>query len=186
VHPRESNAYRFFSFRLRPNSPGAGIEEVQSIWKKVFPEDPLVYAFMDEQLERLYKTEVQLKKAATVATFLMLIIVLTGIIGVVSLSVSRRTKEIGIRKVLGASVGNILGMISKEYLKLSLLAFGVAIPLAYFTISKWLEGFSYRIELSWWMFILPGIIIISITVLVVSWQSLKTALLNPTRTLKYE
>jgi putative ABC transport system permease protein len=186
LHTRELNVFRFFSFRLKPGEVGAAVEEVQAIWKKAFPEDPFIFDFMDQQLERLYRTEIQLKKASTVATVLMLVIVLTGIIGVVSLSVSRRIKEIGIRKVLGASVTSILSLISKEYLRLSIVAFALAVPLAYFFISDWLNGFSYRIQMSWWMFLLPGVTIISITVLVVSWQSLKSALLNPTRTLKYE
>jgi putative ABC transport system permease protein len=186
LHTKELNFFRFFSFRLRPGNLSESVAEVNSVWKKVFPEDPFDYAFMDEQLFRLYKTELQLKKASGVATILMLIIVLTGIIGVVSLSVSRRTKEIGIRKVLGATVSNILVMISKEYVTLSVFAFAVSIPLAYYFVNNWLEGFSYHIALDWWMFALPGALTVAITLLIVGWQSLKTALLNPTKTLKYE
>lgn len=186
IHTKESTFFRFFSFRLKPGNLAGSVAEVHKIWKKVFPEDPFEYAFMDEQLSRLYKAELQLKKASAVATVLMLIIVLTGIIGVVSLSVSRRTKEIGIRKVLGATVSNILVMISKEYVTLSAVAFAVSIPLAYYFVNNWLEGFSYHIEMRWWMFALPGIITVVITLCIVGWQSLKTALLNPTNTLKYE
>ncbi|WP_276372393.1 ABC transporter permease [Chryseolinea sp. H1M3-3] len=186
MHTKESNFYRFFSFRIKPGSASETVAGIEKLWNKIFPDDPFDYAFMDEQLERLYKTELQLKKASAVGTVLMFIIMLTGIIGVVSLSVSKRTKEIGIRKVLGASVYNILAMISREYLALSLFAFGVAIPLAYYLVSSWLSGFSYRIELSWWMFLMPGLFTMCMTVIIVGWQSLKTALLNPTRTLKYE
>jgi putative ABC transport system permease protein len=186
LHTKELNFYRFFSFRLTPGNLSESVAETHRIWKRVFPEDPFEYAFMDEQLTRLYKTELQLKKASAVATILMLIIVLTGIIGVVSLSVSRRTKEIGIRKVLGATISNILLMISKEYIALAALAFAISIPLAYYFVSHWLEGFSYRIEIHWWMFALPGVFTMVITLFIVGWQSLKTALLNPTKTLKYE
>ncbi len=186
MHTKESNSYRFFSFRTKPGPASETVAAVEKLWRKLFPDDPFDYAFMDEQLERLYKTELQLKKASAVGTVLMFIIMLTGIIGVVSLSVSKRTKEIGIRKVLGASVYNILIMIAREYLVLSLFAFGVAIPLAYYLVNSWLGGFSYRIELTWWMFIMPGLFTMCLTVIIVGWQSLKTALLNPTRTLKYE
>jgi putative ABC transport system permease protein len=116
----------------------------------------------------------------------MLLIVLTGMVGVVSLSVSKRTKEIGIRKVLGASVSNILTMISREYALLSLIAFTLATPLAYYFVNEWLASFPYRIGLHWWMFVVPGVLTLCVTVLIVGWQSLKTALLNPTKTLKYE
>jgi putative ABC transport system permease protein len=186
LHAKELNMYRFFSMKIRPGSISESISVVEGLWKKLFPDDPFDYAFMEDQLAKLYKTEVQLRKASAVATILMLIIVLTGMVGVVSLSVSRRAKEIGIRKVLGASVSNILMMISKEYALLSLTAFMIGAPLAYYFVNEWLGGFPYHIGLQWWMFVMPGLFTLCVTVLVVGWQSLKTALLNPTKTLKYE
>jgi putative ABC transport system permease protein len=178
--------YRFFSIRIKPGSLSESVEAVEKLWKKVFPDDPFDYAFMDDQLAKLYKAELQLKKASAVATGLMLIIVLTGIVGVVSLNVSKRTKEIGIRKVLGASVASILVMISREYLVLSVIAFTLATPLAYYVVNGWLTGFPYHVQLDWWMFVAPGVFTMVVTVIVVGWQSLKTALLNPTKTLKHE
>jgi putative ABC transport system permease protein len=186
LHTNELQTYRFFSFRLKPGNVSESIENLNAMWRRIFPDDPFDYKFMDEHLALLYKSELQLKKAAMVATGLMLFIVLTGILGVVSLSVSKRTKEIGIRKVLGATVAEILVMISKEYMKLAAVAFIIAIPLTIYLINRWLAGFAYRVDIDWWMVVVPVSLVLVIVLLVVSLQSLKTALLNPSHTLKNE
>jgi putative ABC transport system permease protein len=116
----------------------------------------------------------------------MLIIVMTGVLGLVSLNVSKRNKEIGIRKVLGATVPGILIMLSKEYVRLMIVSFVLAIPLAYYFASTWLQNFVYHINLSWWMFALPGFLLIVITIVIVSIQSYQTASADPVKSLKYE
>lgn len=186
MHPRDFKAYRYFSFRLEPGSPTESINEVEQLWKQVFPDDAFNYSFADDRLQALYTTELQMKKAATVATILMLVIVVTGVLGLVSLSVSKRTKEIGIRKVLGATISNILGLIAKEYLVLMAVSFLLAVPLTYFLATKWLENFAYHIELSWWMFMLPIAILFCVILCIVGGQSFKTANTNPVNSLKYE
>lgn len=186
MHTKDFQAYRYFSFRLKPGSISNSVSEVEKLWKNVFPDDPFDFSFQDQRLENVYTTELQMKKAATVATILMLIILLTGILGLVSLSVSKRSKEIGVRKVLGASVSNILVLLSKEYIKLMIAAFILAVPLTYFFAMKWLQSFVYHIELSWWMFVVPVICLLLITIIIVCTQSIKTALTNPVSSLKYE
>jgi putative ABC transport system permease protein len=127
-----------------------------------------------------------LEKASSIATVLMMIIVMTGILGLVSLNVSKRNKEIGIRKVLGASVSGILLMLSREYARLMVTSFVLAAPLAYYFTNQWLNNFVYHIDLSWWMFALPGALLLLITLLMVVLQSYKTAITDPVKSLKYE
>jgi len=186
LHNRAVQSYRYFSFKLEPGSLVESVSEVESLWKRVFPNDPFDYTFTDEKLKTQYATELQLKQASTLGTVLMLIIVLTGALGLVSLSVSKRSKEVGIRKVLGASVSNILLLLSREYMVLMTVAFVLVTPLAYWFMQRWLENFAYHIDLQWWMFVLPSVILFGITLLIVSLQSLKTALTNPVKSLKYE
>lgn len=186
MHTRDYRAYRTFNFKVNVSSAREAVEIVEHAWKKSFPDEPFSYQFADEALRSLYLTEMQMQKATSTVTVLMLIIVATGILGLVSLSVSKRTKEIGVRKVLGASLSDILYLISKEYIFLILISFGAAIPLTYYFVSSWLNSFAYRIELHWWMFALPGALILVFTILIVSLQSLRTATINPVKSLKYE
>ncbi len=186
IHTKDFNAYRCFSFRLEAGSPGESVKEVEQLWKRIFPDDDFNYSFADDRLQALYTTELQMKKAATVATILMLVIVVTGVLGLVSLSVSKRTKEIGVRKVLGATISNILALLAKEYVVLMVVSFLVAVPLAYFLANKWLENFAYHIALSWWMFVVPIAILFCIILCIVGSQSFKTANTNPVNALKCE
>ena len=186
MHNRDFGAYRCFSLKLKPGSVSASLSEAEQLWKKIFPHDPFNYTFMDESVKELYATELQLKKASSISTMLMLVIVMTGILGMVSLSVSRREKEIGIRKVLGASISNILMLLSREYAVLITIAFLIAIPVAYYFGTFWLQHFAYSIELSWWMFALPGGTLFCLTLLVVNMRSLKAALANPVKSLRSE
>jgi putative ABC transport system permease protein len=116
----------------------------------------------------------------------MLVIVLLGVLGLISLTINKRTKEIGIRKVLGASISNVLLLISRQYIRMILLAFAIAVPLSYYFMVQWLNAFAYQIAISWWMFVFPGVFVFLITLLVAGSQSLKVALTNPTQSLKYE
>lgn len=186
VQPRDYQAYRTFNFKLNVTNASEAVETVERAWKKIFPDEAFNFWFADERLKSLYTTERQMQKAANTATVLMIIIVVTGILGLVSLSVSKRTKEIGIRKVLGASLKDILYLIAQEYVFLIVLACLAAIPLAYFLVTQWLNSFAYRVELSWWMFALPGALLLVFTVLIVSLQSYSTASANPVTAIKNE
>jgi putative ABC transport system permease protein len=186
THNRDFRAYRYFSFKLNPGSIVQSVQEVERLWKDIFPNDPLVYAFTEERLATTYQTELQLRKATAVASVLILIIVLTGVLGLVSLSVAKRDKEIGIRKVLGASVSNILALISREYAVLMIIAFGLGIPVSYMFLSQWLDGFAYHIDVDGWMFAIPILALFCITIVMVCAQSFRTAMSDPVRSLKYE
>lgn len=186
MHPLDFRAYRYFNFKIAGDDLATSVKEVERMWKNVFPDEPFDYWFADERMRAMYTTELQMKKASATATVLMMIIVFTGILGLVSLSVSRRTKEIGIRKVLGASVRDILQLVSREYVWLTLVSSIAAIPVAYTLAQRWLNSFAYRIELEWWMFGLPGLLLLAFTWTIVAIQFYGTAADNPVRSLKHE
>lgn len=178
--------YRYFSFKLHPGSIPQRLEAIQQQWSVLFPNAPFEYQFMDQTLEKLYQTELQLKKAAYLATALALLVVLLGLVGLVSLSVIRRAKEIGIRKVLGASVVGIVGLFMAEYAWVLLLANVLAWPSAYWLVSKWLADYTYHIRISWIPFVGVGLVVALLTTLLISLQSIKAALINPVHSLRSE
>ncbi|MEQ1586201.1 MAG: ABC transporter permease [Cyclobacteriaceae bacterium] len=186
THTRDFQAFRFFSFKLGSGNIAESVQEVEKIWKKIFPNDPFVYTFTDERMASVYQTEFQLKKASAIGSVLILVIVLTGVLGLVSLSVARRSKEIGIRKVVGATASDILALISGEYAVLLTISFLVGVPSSYLFCLRWLSGFAYHVELAWWMFVVPITFLFLVTIAIVGAQSIKSALSNPVDSLRYE
>ncbi|MFD2935898.1 ABC transporter permease [Spirosoma flavum] len=193
---RSNTIYRYFSFKLTPrqanaqlDGPGSLPETVEAIgreWARLFPEAPFDYSFMDDTLQKLYKTEIQLQKASRLATTLALIIVLLGVLGLVSLNVTRRTKEIGIRKVLGSSTFSIVNLFMKEFILILLIANVIAWPMAYYLLSDWLTHFAYRMDLSWWPFAVVAVCLALLTGFIVSTQAIRAALTNPVKSLRNE
>ena len=178
--------YRFLSFKIHPGNVTATIEAVQKKWASLMPGAPFEYKFMDETLARLYKSEIQLKKASYTATALALIIVLLGVLGLISLSIQKRTKEIGIRKVLGSSVAGIITLFIKEFVLVILAGSLVACPLIYLLMNKWLQGYAYRVNITASPFIVSILILGGITALLICIQTIKTALANPVKSLRTE
>ncbi len=185
-HLQNVPIYRFFSVRLLPGNPRATIARIEQTWRELFPAAPFDYAFMDQTLQELYQTELQMEQAGYVATSLALLIMLLGVVGLVSLSVVRRTKEVGIRKVLGASVANVMLLFLREYAWIMLLANGLAWPLAYWLLRNWLADYAYHTRLSWLPFMQVGGALAVLTSLVVSLQVVKAALMNPVTSLRTE
>ncbi|XWW46880.1 ABC transporter permease [Fibrella sp. USSR17] len=183
---QDARIYRFFSFRLAAGNSHQTIARLERTWQALFPDAPFNYAFMDETLQTLYQTEVQLEKASYVATGLALLIVLLGVVGLVSLSVARRTKEVGIRKVLGASVPGIVGLFLRDYAWTMLLANAIAWPLAYWALSTWLADYAYHLPVTLSPFVLVGAGLALITAIVISLQVVKAALVNPVASLRSE
>ena len=147
------------------------------------PGTPFEYEFMDDTLAKLYRSEIQLKKASYTATVLALIIVLLGVLGLISLSVQKRTKEIGIRKVLGSSVAGIMSLFMKEFMMVIFIAAIVACPVAYIIMDKWLQSYAYRIHINAQPFLLSVLILGFITALLIGIQTIKAALSNPVKSL---
>jgi ABC-type antimicrobial peptide transport system permease subunit len=181
-----STTFRFFSFKLKPGTIDQSIKQLQKKWAVLMPGAPFEYKFMDDSLKKLYKTEIQLKQAAYTAASLSLIIVLLGVLGLISLSVQKRTKEIGIRKVLGSSVKGIIALFLKEFLGIALVAGVLACPVAWLLMKKWLSDYVYRIDMTAMPFVTAIVLLGFITASLIIIQTIKTALANPVKSLRTE
>jgi putative ABC transport system permease protein len=180
------NVFRFFSVKLKTGDIQKSLSALQKKWAILMPGAPFQYSFIDDALKKVYATELQLKQAAFIATVLAIIIVLLGVLGLVSLSIQKRTKEIGIRKVLGSSVAAIISLFIKEFVVIILIAALVACPLAYFLMQHWLNDYAYKIAITLNPFITSIVILAIITTLLIVMQTIKAALTNPVKSLRNE
>ena len=178
--------YRQAGIRVSGNDPARTVQHIRQTWQQLFPDEVFEYEFMDEQLAKLYETETLTARLINAFTGIAILICCLGLYGLVSHVVVQRTKEIGIRKVLGASVASIVTLLSKDFLKLVLLAIVIATPIAWYAMNRWLQGFAYKITIEWWVFALSGLLAVSIALLTVSYQSIKAALTNPVKSLRSE
>jgi len=186
VHVGVATTYRFLSFKLKPGNIAGSIETLQKQWRTLMPGAPFEFTFMDEVLKNLYKTEIQLKQASYVATVLALVIVLLGVIGLIALSIQKRAKEIGIRKVLGSSVAGIIALFMSEFLVVILIAGTIACPIAYFLMQNWLSEYAYRVTITAQPFIISVLSLGFITALLIALQTIKAANANPVQSLRTE
>lgn len=178
-----------FNIKLNGRSPGqwqATLNAVAEQWSSFYPAHSFQYRFYDEALQALYQQERQIAKLINLATAIAIFVSCLGLFGLATLTAFQRTKEIGIRKVLGASVASIVRLFSLDYVKLIAIALVIASPLAWWAMSEWLEDFAYRIDIAWWMFALAGLSAIVIALLTVSWQVIRAALANPVDALRDE
>jgi putative ABC transport system permease protein len=162
------------------------VREIEKIWKRLYPRDEFIYFFSDKEFELQYQNDLNFKYILTTSALLALIISCMGLLSLAIFTTKRRTKEIGIRKVNGAKVSEILTMLNKAFVKWVAIAFVIASPVAYYAMNRWLEGFAYKTALSWWIFVLAGLLALGIALLTVSWQSWKVATRNPVEALRYE
>jgi putative ABC transport system permease protein len=175
------------SFRLNAGTDiGATIKSIEAKWKELAPGQPFTYTFMDESFNSVYKGEQRIGELSLAFAFLTILVACLGLLGLVTFIAEQRIKEIGIRKVLGASVPGIVQLLSKDFLKLVVVSILIATPVAYYVMYKWLQDFSYRIKIEWWVFAAVGLAAIIIALLTVSYQSIKAAIANPIKSLKTE
>jgi len=174
------------NIRLIANGVEKGMTQISNEWQKILPGYPLKYQFYDEWFDSMYKTEEYFARTISLFAILAVIISCIGILGVAIFSSERRVKEIGIRKINGARISEMLLMLNKEFIVLVTIAYSIAIPVAWYSMHKWLQNFAYKTELSWWIFALAGIIAFGIALLTVSWQSWRAATRNPVEALRYE
>lgn len=179
-------SYNFMAIRFETENVNQTIASVNSFWEKKFPGYPFEYFMMDEDFNRQYKSERNLTDVITLFSLLTILVACLGLFGLTAYVTSQRKKEIGIRKVLGASIANIVRMISNSFIKLILIASLLATPVAWFIMNKWLQDFAYRIEISGWTFVIAGIAGITIALITVSFQSIKAAIANPVKSLRTE
>ncbi len=178
--------YQQACVRISPRRVSETLAFLEKKWKEGHPRYPFEYQFLDDMIHSLYRSEQSIGTVVTVFTVLALFISCLGIFGLSSYTAEQRTKEIGIRRVLGASVSSVVKHISKEFVFLVIIANVIAWPLAYFLISQWLQRFAYRIAMGWWTFVLVGIVIFVLSLFTISWQIIRAATANPVDSLRYE
>jgi putative ABC transport system permease protein len=162
------------------------IATMGSIWKKNVSGVPFEYSFLDADLQKQYTEENILKKISSSFTLLAILISCLGLFGLAMFTAQQRIKEIGVRKVLGASVTGIVSMLSKDFLKLVFISIVIASPIAWWLMDQWLQDFAYKIDLSWWIFVLAGFVALLIAAITVSFQAIKAAIVNPVKSLRTE
>ncbi len=171
---------------IGPDNAQATLGFLEQTWRQIVTNRPFQYTFLDANLDEIYESEQDLSAVVRFATLLAIFIACLGLFGLASFTAEQRTKEIGIRKALGASVPGIVLLLSKEFTQLVAVAFVLAVPLAYFALSKWLDTFVYHVEISWPIFLVAGLAALVIAWLTVSYQSIRAALTNPVKALRYE
>lgn len=184
--PARTNDQDNVYVRLSPGNIQASLAYITKVFSQFDQENKPEFHFLDQNFAAQYKTEEKQGKLLIIFTVLAITIASLGLLGLVAFSAQQRTKEIGIRKVLGARVAGIMMLLSKDLLKLVMIAMLIAIPLAAWAMFNWLQNFAYRVEIHWWIFALSGVIAISIAIITVSFQAIKAALANPVQSLKAE
>jgi putative ABC transport system permease protein len=182
----ELERIEWLSIKISPHNIPDTLAFIEKTWKTHSPEENFSYAFLDDRLDRLYRTEKKLGITFSIYTFIALFVACLGLFGLASFAAQQRTKEIGIRKVLGASDSKIFLLLSKEFIRWVLLANMIAWPIAYFAMNKWLQNFAYRKHIGIASFFLSGCTALLIAYLTVSYQSIKSARANPADSLRYE
>ncbi len=175
-----------FMIKVAPGNAQQAVNALQKIWKQVLPGNPLEYDFLDDSFNQLYKADRQTSSLILIFAVIAIIVSCLGLFGLAAFAAEQRTKEIGIRKVLGATVANITTLISKDFVKLVCIAIVIATPLSLLAMNKWIQSFAYRIKMSWWIFVVAGLIALLIALITVSFQSIKAAIANPVESLRSE
>ncbi|HEY5371331.1 MAG TPA: FtsX-like permease family protein [Hanamia sp.] len=178
--------FSMVAVKLKGKNLEASLQKIHRDWEETYPAEVFEYQFLDDQIAQLYQKEDLQRKIISLAGLVAIIISCLGLLGLASLVTLQRTKEIGIRKVVGASVSNIIVMISQDFLKLVFISFIIAAPVARWAMNKWLQSFAYRIHISWWVFLVAGVMAVVIALISVSFQAIKAAIANPVESLRSE
>jgi putative ABC transport system permease protein len=173
-------------FKIKTTEVNGLLATMKKQWDKYNTGEPFTYSFMDELFDKTYSAEQKTGTILNIFSVLVIFVACLGLFGLATYTAEQRTKEIGIRKVLGASVTNVTQMLSKEFLKLVLIASLIAFPVAWYGMNKWLQSFAYRINISWWIFVVAGFAALFIALVTVSFQAIKAALANPVKSLRTE
>ena len=182
----DPSLYRYILIKLDSGDIPSALANIDNTWKTFFPDTPFEYHFLDEAYDNLYRTEQRMGTLFNYFTGLAIFISCLGLFGLASFMAEKRTKEIGIRKILGASVSGVVILLNREFIKWILIANIIASPVAYYAMSKWLQGFAYRINMEVWIFALAALAALAIAVVTVSYQSVRAATANPADSLRYE
>jgi putative ABC transport system permease protein len=179
-------SFKEISVKIEQRNIPKTIGNIKSKWEEIVGDRPFEYSFLDEHFSKIYKTELQLSRVTNIAAGLSIFIACLGILGLISIIIQQRVKEIGIRKVLGASVGNIIFLFSKGVLQLVFIALIIAFPISWWAMNNWLQDFAYRINIGWWAFAVAGFSALLIALITVSFHAIKAAIANPVKSLRTE
>jgi len=182
----DPNAFSYMTVSVSSDNYKSVLSKMGNIWQKNLPGTPFEYAFLDQEVQKQYEAEITLSQIINSFTIMAILISCLGLFGLAAFSAEQRQKEIGIRKVLGVSVAGVVALLSKEFVKLVSISFIIATPIAWWAMHKWLQAFAYKVEITWWMFAVAGIMSIFIALATVSFQAIKAALMNPVKSLKTE
>jgi putative ABC transport system permease protein len=174
------------TLKLAKGDYSTTLAQVKKIWKEIEPSWPMNFQFMDQQIQNNYKAEISTSKIISGLAGIAILLSVLGMLGLITYTIQHRTKEIGIRKVNGARVTEILTMLNKDFIKWVAIAFIISCPISWYAMHQWLQNFAYKTELSWWVFALAGLLAMAIALLTVSWQSWRAATRNPVESLRYE
>jgi ABC-type transport system, involved in lipoprotein release, permease component len=174
------------SIRLTAGNIGNKMKEIEKQWKSFIPDEPMDYSFYEDNFNAMYQQDERLGKAIVMFALIAFILTCMGIFGQIFQTCINRTKEIGIRKITGANVSEVMAILSKDLVRRVSFSFVIATPIAWYSMHKWLQNFAYKTELSWWIFALAGLIALAIALVTVSWQSWRAATRNPVEALRYE
>ncbi len=179
-------SYQVCAVRMNLNTAKSSLTAMEKIWNETFPEFIYSYHFLDEQIAQFYALDDLMLTLIQVFALIAIFIGCLGLFGLVSFMAAQKMKEIGVRKVLGASVQSIVWLFGQEFVRLTLIAIVIASPIAWYAMSRWLQNFQYKIDIEWWMFAGAGGLAVGIALLTVSFQSVKAALMNPVKSLRSE
>jgi putative ABC transport system permease protein len=178
--------FEYFFIRIKPENISYSLEVLEDKWGEIIADQPFEYFFIDEKFAQFYYSVERWNTIVTYSSILAIFIACVGLFGLTALIMVKRTKEIGIRKVVGASVQSIVLMLSSQFTKWILLANIIAWPTSYYVMDLWLQNFAYKIEMNWWIFIFAGCIGLAVAITVIGFQAIKSALTNPVESLRYE
>jgi putative ABC transport system permease protein len=180
------NANQVYSLKLQTSDLKGTIASVKTLWSRYFPKDPFNYYFLDDDFNTQYQSDQRFGEMFTLFASLAILIACFGLIGLSAYNILQRTKEVGIRKVLGASVQNVVFILSKDFLLLVILSFIIAAPVSWLIMHHWLQDFAFRIDISWWVFAIAGMLALLIALSTISYQAIKAAVANPVKSLRSE
>jgi putative ABC transport system permease protein len=178
--------FTFLTLNISSQNMQSTMKSLENKWKELVPGIPMIYFFADDAYNAQYKSEAQFGKLFICFSVIAILLSCLGLLGLSAFSTVQRTKEIGIRKVLGSSVYSIVTLLTKDFLVLIGIAFLIAVPIAWFGMNKWLQEFAYRINMGWWIFAAGGLLVVLVALITVSFQAIKAAVANPVESLRSE
>lgn len=178
--------FNYLIVHAKAGDPAPVLQTIAAQWKKLNPNEPFEYSFLDQDFQKNYEAETRLSAMVRYFMFIAIALCCLGLLGLVMFSAEQRTKEIGIRKVLGSSVGGIVGLLSKDFLKLVFIGNLLALPIAWYILNKWIQEFAFRAQLSWWLFAAAIAVSVIIALVTLSFQAIKAAISNPVKSLRTE